>query len=357
MNEAPASTTPETATAAPVPAADADLDFDRWIETQQAGKPAAAAPETPAETPADTVSEPAATEAAAETPAAETTPEAAAEEPEPDPASEAGRTLARHKSSLQARIDQATARQRDAERERDAERIRRESLEREIAALRGPEKTSAPKADTPPAYVTPATDPEPKLEDFQDQDDPYAAWNKATARWATRDEQRKIAYEREQTAAVERARIERETADRQTEQVVAQHTQRLDAFRKTHPDFDAVIANPDAVTNDWISEEIATREDGPAIAYYLGKHPQESRRLAALNSQKSVIREIGGIAHRLGAASTTGPASQTTSTTSAPRPPKPVGASASALARDPADMSTDEYIEHMNREERRRHGG
>lgn len=339
MNEAPASTTPDPSVGAPpLPVADADLPFDQWIE-KQAGKPATATPDTPAEEtpPVDS----AVTEPAAETPpadaAATSEPEA---EPEPDPASEAGRTLARHKGSLQARIDQAIAKQRDAER-------RAEELQREIAALRGtppPAAAPAPVAEAP-KYATPADDPKPSIADFQDAEDPYAAHNEATARWAARDEHRRLQFEAGQKAAAERARIDAETAHRQTEQAVAEHLSRIDAFRQTHPDFDAVLANPDAVMNPWIHQEIAERGDGPAIAYYLGKNPQESRRLAGLSSQKAVIREIGTIASRLGAASSSGPAASTVPTNSAPRPPKPVGASATQLPRDPASMGTDEYIE------------
>lgn len=330
--------TPATPDPAPPPTGEVEPDFDRWIETTQATTPANAEPVPPVEP------------APAEGAAAAEEPLAPVEEPDPDPASEAGKTLAKHKRSLQARIDQATAKQRDAER-------RAEALEQEIAALKTP-RTPAPGTQAPLApgdtYVTPAEDPEPTIEDFQDQDDPYMAHAKAAARWAARDETRKQKFDEAHATAAARARIDAETAARQTEQVVADHARRLDAFRATHPDFDARLASSTAVTTRAISEEIAHSEHGPAIVQHFLDHPEDSHRIAALSEGRQRY-EIGRLAARFDTAPSSGPVSSVPPISSAPPPPKPVGASASALARDPAALSTDEYIESMNAEEQRRH--
>lgn len=335
-------TTETPATPDPVPPPAAEPDFDAWMTTQGKAEVPASEPLPPAES-----TEPA--------PPAEATatdePAPPAEEPDPDPASEAGRTLAKHKRSLQARIDQATAKQREAER-------RAEALQQEIAALKAMPSTTASGTSTPPStvgdtYVTPADDPEPTLEQFQDQDDPYLAHAKAAARWAARDETRKQKFDEAHATAAARARIDAEAAARQTEQVVADHTRRLDAFRATHPDFDARLASSTAVTTPAISEAIAHSEQGPQIVHYFLDHPEESHRIAALPEGRQRY-EIGRLAARFDAAPSSGPAPSVPAISQAPPPPKPVGASATTLARDLSQASTDEYIESMNAEEKRR---
>lgn len=317
-------------TVIPEPAAPpTGADFDQWIDTQ---------PDAPQAAP------PAPVEAAATAPAVDEP--LAPEEPDPDPASEAGRTLAKHKQSLQARIDKATAKQRDAER-------RAEALEQEVATLKTSRPVAPPAVAPGQSYVTPATDPEPTLEAFQDQDDPYMAHAKAAARWSARDEFRKQQFDHTQALAADRARIDADAAARQTEQVVASHAARLDAFRQTHPDFDARLASSTAVTTHAISEEIAHSEHGPAIVHHFLDHPDESHRIAALPEARQRY-EIGRLAARFDAAPSSGPASGVPRISQAPPPPKPVGGSAIALARDPAALSTDEYIESMNAEQARR---
>jgi len=345
MEQTPTPTTAaESVVAPPMPVGDETADFDQWIESR-----GTETPETPAREPAEPEPEP-----VAETPAVVAAGEPV-EEPEPDQASEAGRTLAKHKSSLQDRINQATAKQREAERRADA-------LAAELATAKAGATPAARPATITPAiapagYVTPADDPEPTQEDFQDQDDPYMAHAKAASRWAARDENRKIQYTQTQQFAEARARIDAEAAARQTEQVVAAHSARFDTFRTTHPDFDARLASSTAVTTPVMGEEIAHADRGPEIVNYLLDNPAESVRIAAL-SERAQRFEMGKLAARFEVAPATGPARTAPPLSQALPPPKPVGASATTLARDPASITdTDEYIDRMNAEEKRRRRG
>lgn len=354
MEQTPTPITPETpAVVPPVTVGESDaLDFDRWIDTQGKG-----AVETTPDPPA--VDTPAAPAAAAEsqTPPVEIPAEEPAE-PEPDPASDAGRTLAKHKRSMQARLDSEVGKRSQAERDALAAKDRVIALEQQLDALRTkpaetPATPAAPAVPAPGvAYQTPADDLKPKQEDFQDADDPYLALTEATARWAARDEGRRQAHESAQRTAADRARIDADTAARQSEELVTKHTARLTTFRQTHPDFDAVIANPEAKTTDVMNYVMGTTDSGPAVAYFLGRNPLESQRIAKLPAGAQIF-ELGHLAARL-AVAPSGPTSGAESTSQAPPPIKPVAGNATPLTRPLENLSTDEYIEQMNSQGARR---
>jgi len=126
-----------------------------------------------------------------------------------------------------------------------------------------------------------------------------------------------------------RERIERASAQRAQEAIVAAHTSRIDAFRSEHDDFDAVIEQGrDLPMTRPMQDSVLNSDMGPAVMYHLCRFPEECDRISAM-APMAAIREMGKLEARIEAAQT-GPASPAASLTQAPRPIKPVGGGVTA---------------------------
>ena len=147
----------------------------------------------------------------------------------------------------------------------------------------------------PPAEPTPT--PRPRRQDFIDPDEYDTAvdeWNGARVRQL-------IAQNNADVEAREKATRERLVAEdhaRQNEErirtVVDTWNQRRTAFMAEHPDF-AEVAEADGVTITVpMRDALLDDENGPAAAYYLGQHPEEATRIAALGPVRQ-IAEMGKI--------------------------------------------------------------
>lgn len=169
-----------------------------------------------------------------------------AAEPPADPAKP-------RKPTFQERMDEKTRLQREAERERDAERAEKEALRAEIEALRA---------------KVPQDDP---------SDDSYI--EEIVERRLTQREQERRALEQETTWAQRQAT----------------------AAEKYDDYFEAVIEGADKGT--WpctalMADTMKTSELGADVAYHLAKHPDEARRIAALDPI-SQVRELGKLEVKL----------------------------------------------------------
>lgn len=172
-------------------------------------------------------------------------------------ASEAAKALAARKQSAQERINAATRKQREAERERD----------RALARVRELEGKKAP--------------------------DP-AAFEDLTELSAARVEQRLDAREAQSAAAA--AKEAEQLADEARRDA---WQERVSVFKETADDFEAVAYS--APINDKVSADILQMEDGPQVAYYLGKHPAEARALNALSDRERAIA-LGRLSGKLAVA-------------------------------------------------------
>lgn len=128
-------------------------------------------------------------------------------------------------------------------------------------------------------------------------------------------------------------------------------------FRKTTPDFDVVLANPALPQLAPEAARVVIRsENGPAIAYHLGKNPDLAVRIAKMDpvDQAAAIGRLEGQIVR-----TTSEAKDTTepskvakapvkvaSVTKAPPPPKPVTGGTAPLQKQMGDMSMEEWVAH-----------
>lgn len=151
-------------------------------------------------------------------------------------------------------------------------------------------------------------------------------------------------YYRAQVSATKdavREELLRENAERAKEQAhlarVESWNARVSEFRERAPDFDDVAYRTDVTISEPMAAAIMDSDIGPQISYYLGKNPQEARRIYAMEPL-SAAREIGRLEHRLSMAA----AKQTTT---APPPPKTItGANSGAMPKPLQEMSMDEYF-------------
>jgi hypothetical protein len=159
-----------------------------------------------------------------------------------------------------------------------------------------------PPADAPP-------EAKPARADF---DDPYS-YDDALVQWSARQATHQIINKRE------RDDYER----RQGEHAVAQQkaindrwmSRRQETMTKRADYADAEAALIEA-TNEFSGQQtvamaasIMTTEDGPAIAYYLGKNPAEAKRIALIADPMLQLVEIGKISIKLTQPKPTGAAS------------------------------------------------
>lgn len=283
---------------------------------------APAEPEIPAEsaTPAD------ATSATGDQPIAKTDQQVSEERP------------AKRKDP-QARIDKITFEREEARRE--AARVRQES-QAEIARVRAEFQAQIdalkPK-EAPAVSAKPAADGEPKLEDYADRPDPYAAWMRDLAKFDLKNEM----TAREQAA--EKQRQEHETHQRQFAREQSER-ERLQTFGQKIAK--AVEANPElqqafeAAGDLPISRPMADaliESDAPErVMAYLAQHTEDCVRIANLPPLHA-FREITRLDARLESAASPGSAPAKPKT-QAHAPISPVGGAHAAPSDGPPDPKT-----------------
>lgn len=167
------------------------------------------------------------------------------------------------------RVDELTRYRREAERDRD--------YWRELA-LRNQQPQPQPKAE-PPKDTTPKT-----LADFEYDEGKYQAY----------------VLEQAEKRSVEAAqRLLREEQDRESRsRREASFKSRETEFAKTVQDYDSVVRNPRLSITSQMAEAIKDSDDGPALAYHLGKNPEIAEKIAQL-PPIAAARELGKIEARL----------------------------------------------------------
>lgn len=223
------------------------------------------------------------------------------------------------------------------ERHRIAEENR--ELKARLEAPAKPEKT--PQASPQP--VADPNDPEPQLEAFADQPDPYGAHTRALARWEARQEFK--------TQQAERTRIEGATRhEAQVQALQERWDANLETVRQRHPDFDsAQAALYAALPKDGraapLVHHMMTTPGGEDLAHYLGTHPGEVQRLYSLPPHAHLMA-VGALEARLAAQRET-PVTTTASRRSPPAlPMTPTGTGATTTAYDPATASLAQFRKH-----------
>jgi hypothetical protein len=223
------------------------------------------------------------------------------------------------------RIDELTRLRRDAERERDHWR--------DLHLRSQPQPP--PKAESQP-------DKAKTLADFDYDEGRFQSYIFEQA------EKRSV------EAARRELRAEKESEARERRKTT--FASKASDFAKTVSDYDSVVRNPDLPITAEMAEAIQDSEDGPALAYHLGKNPKIAESIAQLPPY-AAAREIGKIEARL--AFEREKAKEKSVSKAPPPPPKVEGNdSPVSIKVDTADsdtLSDDEWTRRRNKQlERRR---
>ena len=266
-------------------------------------------PFEPKEVPAAEAAEEASEAEEAESASAEDTEEAEEEKPEPK----------KGKGGFQKRINTLTRRNHELE-DRLADLETR--LAKPAAAVSGEATPSKPKP-SPDKFTT------------------YEEYVEALADWK--------AEERFAKAKEAEAKSVQEQRQKETFQTYNQKT--VEAKEKFE-DWEEVVGQPNIQIPMVAQVAIIESENGPEIAYYLGKHPEVRERLLELNefSQSRVVMEIGLIsAHLAGEAEAVSPKPKPG--TKAAAPIKPVGGSSTKSTVPLAEMPYQDFKKVRNQQD------
>jgi DNA repair exonuclease SbcCD ATPase subunit len=139
---------------------------------------------------------------------------------------------------------------------------------------------------------------------------------------------------------------------KQREQQLLQHRAEQDfqarsaQFAAQNPDYFMTIQNPDLRITGEMAEAIKAVDNGPELAYYLGKNPDLAAKIASLDERRQFL-EIGRLQAEISARK---PLSAEPS--KAPPPIKPVGTKAT-VQKDPSRMTDKEFAEWRKAHKRR----
>ena len=199
---------------------------------------------------------------------------------------------------------------------------------------------------TPPPPPPKPETPRPLREAFttpEAYDAAVDAWGEQTAKAAA---EKAVADREAETrrAAEEKARTDAETRQQTEMQALQQQfATRREAALAKYPDY-AEVAEADTTRIEVpTAVAIAQAENGPDIAYHLGKNPAEAARIAAMTPQQQVF-EIGRLSATL--AQPTRPA-----VSKAPAPLRPISATRESATDTNREESMDEVAERVRKRE------
>ena len=202
----------------------------------------------------------------------------------------------------------------------DAERTAREyALELELAK----ERLKHYEAQQPAAKPQPE-DAEPTLEQFNFD---ITAYTKAMSKYEAR--QTLTQWQQQQAQAQRQQEFQKK---------VATLSQKEAAFVAEHPDYEEVAKDPSLPITEVMAEAIFDSDHAPAIAYYLGQHPEEAASISQM-SPVAAGRAIGRIEAKVSASAPQAPVPRRTP---AP-PPVTVLNSTAPVSKTYEAMSMEEY--------------
>jgi hypothetical protein len=123
----------------------------------------------------------------------------------------------------------------------------------------------------------------PKADDFTNHDDYVVA-------------KAKFEFGKEEAARAEKQAFADQQAQAQASAAV--YLERLEDAREKYDDFDDVVMGSEVPISHVMETAIVGSEVGPDVTYWLGKHPEEARRITGL-SEIDQVREIGRLEARV----------------------------------------------------------
>lgn len=179
----------------------------------------------------------------------------------------------------------------------------------------------------PPA-PTPSAEPKPTREKFTTPQE----FDSALEAWASKEGERKAREALIADAKAKQDKDAREAAEAELAQLNTEWQSNRAKALEAHEDYvDVAEAENLSISEAMAHAILSAGEIGPEVAYYLGKHPDEAKRISGLRNAGVQIFEIGRLAAKL---ATPAPKPEVP-TSKAPAPITPVkGSSASADAAD-----------------------
>lgn len=260
----------------------------------------------------------------------EVTEESATTEQPEDPAADASPKPAK---GVQKRIDELTNNWREAQRLAEAERAEKLRLLALVEQGGKPAPKQEVEADPEPQRPDRAafTDPEAYANALADYADAKASWSAKNA---------------VQQALAEEGRKRQEEAARQAAVTAQQaYNARVEKAAEKYSDYKAVAESPDVQVSMLVAHAIQVSEHGPDLQYHLGKNPAEAKRISSLHPVQQLI-ELGKLEAKLTAPAPkedSPPPPPKPAVSNAPKPIKPLESKSEPVAKDPKDMSMDEY--------------
>lgn len=262
-----------------------------------------------------------------------------------DDAVPAGAVGKKARDNPQARISQAVAKQREAER-------KAADLEARLQALEQSRPAPAPQ-QPPVAPPSPVATGKPSWQSFEEQVGvglKYATWGEAQDAYAdARDSWNRQEWLREQQQQAELA---------ERRKVATDHLARVEVAKKQYPDYQEALTSVEHVRVSPVLEAAILKLPNSAdVVYWLATHPDEFTQLASETLTLDVV--AAPIVRRLlearvgaGARSGSVPSAELPRT----KPPiRPVGASSVSVPDDPGDDEpVEQYIARMNAADRKR---
>lgn len=191
---------------------------------------------------------------------------------------------------------------------------------------------------TPAISQAHASAKEPNVDDFKNEPDPWAAYDRAVARWEANN-----LFEEKQKQFTEQSLVEQHNAN------VEAHNKRMDEARSRYKDFDEVIEENDFAMDPQVGKVFLKVKNSGDVAYYLAKHPEEGKKFAAMDPEEAIM-ELGAISRSLSSQDSP----EKRPVTGAPPPVKPVGSSSTRSSVALEDLPQREYNRIRNEQEAKR---
>lgn len=243
------------------------------------------------------------------------------------------------KSRFQERIDELTAKAREAERREQEARDRIAALE---AKLNNPDENAEPKPQTPEAKGDAPTPPKPDdLNEDGTEKYPLGEYDPAF-------QDALIEFKLEQRLqAAESKRLEREREQQLMQaraQVEEQWNGQLDDARQRYDDFDdrlttltEMTVEVDPAYGEYLADTIMSMEKGADVLYYLSQNPDEVTKIVNSGARNATIA-LGRIEAQFGGSSE----KPTKSVRTSKAPPPPPANKGAAIARGTVAPDTDD---------------
>lgn len=250
------------------------------------------------------------------------------------------------KPGISERFSKITADRRAAEEARRAADARAdklaENLEKALLTINELSKTKVDPGKTD-------EDPRPVRTHF---DDPNA-YDEALIEWSTRVATKTAVANVEAERLKSEEAKKREDANRaltaEQEKIRTQWLEKRDKALEIYTDYEAVAEREDLQISFPMAQAIATSDNGPDIAYHLGKNPKEAERIAAMvmpgqfSADGKPIPDFGRQMFEIGRISAALSNPKKPEISKAPPPIKPTGSRQNVATVDPETETGDEY--------------